>query len=165
MCLCIVLILAAVYGTIFLQCLHIVLVLSVNRLLFIFSTGYPKCCQTNKLKVAEASSMLIFSDCCSCFPFLHITAPHRSQTEAWIAYCLIGFCPVPTRQLFSFNEKYCHDLISRDLVTPLLDMLSVQPTIERFKSNLQQLAATCYEKQSKMFTYCGDDVQCVEAII
>ena len=41
-------ILATVHGIIFIQCLHIVRVLSVTLLTFIISAGYPKCCQTNE---------------------------------------------------------------------------------------------------------------------
>ena len=103
----IVLVLPAVYGIIFIQCLHIVCVLSVTLLPFIISAGYPKCCQTDDLKVAGASSMVIpvFSDvilaaCCfpsfsssSSFPSPSLGSgrldvanahyfPHRSQVEA-----------------------------------------------------------------------------------
>ncbi len=59
MCFCIVLVLAAVYGIVFLQCLHIVFVLSVTLSPFLISTGKPKCCHTNDLNVAGGSSILI----------------------------------------------------------------------------------------------------------
>ncbi len=59
MCFCIVLVLAAVYGIVFLQCLHIVFVLSVTLSPFLISTGKPKCCHTNYLNVAGGSSILI----------------------------------------------------------------------------------------------------------
>ncbi len=59
MCFCIVLVLAAVYGIVFLQCLHIVSVLSVTLLPFLISTGKPKCCHINDLNVAGGSSILI----------------------------------------------------------------------------------------------------------
>ncbi len=55
MCFCIVLVLAAVYGIVFLQCLHIVFVLSVTLSPFLISTGKPKCCHTNNLNVAGGS--------------------------------------------------------------------------------------------------------------
>ena len=58
-CFCIVLVLAAVYGIFFLQCLHIVFVLSVTLSPFIISAGKPKCCHTNDLKVAGGSSIVI----------------------------------------------------------------------------------------------------------
>ncbi len=57
-CLCIVLVLAEVYGISFLQCLHFVFVLSVIILPFLISTGKPKCCHTNDLNVAGASSIV-----------------------------------------------------------------------------------------------------------
>ena len=114
-CLCIVLVLAAVYGIILIQCLHIVRVLSVTLLPFIISAGYPKCCQTNHLKVAGASSTVIrvFSDvilaaygCFPCFPSFSSSSsfpspslgsgrldvakahycPYRPQIEVWIAH-------------------------------------------------------------------------------
>ncbi len=53
------LVLAAVYGIVFLQCLHIVFVLSVTLSPFLISTGKPKCCHTNDLNVAGGSSILI----------------------------------------------------------------------------------------------------------
>ena len=109
-CLCIVLVFAAVYGIIFIQCLHIVRVLSVTLLPFIISAGYPKCCQTNDLKFAGASTtvILVFSailavyDCfrgfpsSSAFPSPSLGScsldvakahygPHRTQIEVWIA--------------------------------------------------------------------------------
>ncbi len=59
MCFCIVLVLAAVYGIVFLQCLHIVFVLSVTLSPFLISTGKPKCCHTHYLNVAGGSSILI----------------------------------------------------------------------------------------------------------
>ncbi len=59
MCFCIVLVLAAVYGIVFLQCLHIVFVLSVTLSPFLISTGKPKCCTHNYLNVAGGSSILI----------------------------------------------------------------------------------------------------------
>ncbi len=59
MCFCIVLVLAAVSGIVFLQCLHIVFVLSVTLSPFLISTGKPKCCHTNDLNVAGGSSILI----------------------------------------------------------------------------------------------------------
>ncbi len=59
MCFCIVLVLAAVYGIVFLQCLHIVFVSSVILSPFLISTGKPKCCHTNDLNVAGGSSILI----------------------------------------------------------------------------------------------------------
>ncbi len=58
-CFCIVLVLAAVYGIVFLQCLHIVFVLSVTLSPFLISTGKPKSCHTNYLNVAGGSSILI----------------------------------------------------------------------------------------------------------
>ncbi len=53
------LVLAAVYGIVFLQCLHIVFVLSVTLSPFLISTGKPKCFHTNHLNVAGGSSILI----------------------------------------------------------------------------------------------------------
>ncbi len=64
MCFCIVLVLAAVYGIVFLQCLHIVFVLSVTLSPFLISTGKPKCCHTNDLNVAGGSSILISPSRC-----------------------------------------------------------------------------------------------------
>ena len=92
----------------------IVRVLSVTLLPFIISAGYPKCCQTNHLKVAGASSTVIrvFSDvilaaygCFPCFPSFSSSSsfpsptlgsgsldvakahycPYRPQKEVWIA--------------------------------------------------------------------------------
>lgn len=57
--LCILLVLAVAYGFIFLQCLHIIRFLFVTLSPFIVSTGNPKYCHTNDLKLAGESFMLI----------------------------------------------------------------------------------------------------------
>ncbi len=94
LCFCIVLVLAAVSGVVFLQCLHIVFVLSVTLSPFLISTGKPKCCHTNDLNVAGGSSILI--------------SPSRDDITTH------------DETTFHLDEKSRRVLISRDLVTPLL---------------------------------------------
>lgn len=57
MCLCIVPVSAALYGTVFSECLHIVRGLSVTLSPFIVSTRYPKCSHINNLRVAGVYSI------------------------------------------------------------------------------------------------------------
>ncbi len=82
MCFCIVLVLAAVYGIVFLQCLHIVFVLSVTLSPFLISTGKPKCCHTNDLNVAGVSSILTHTPsihACVCI-YIYIINIHSTHS-------------------------------------------------------------------------------------
>ena len=90
--LCIVLQLATVYDTFLLRCLHIVLVLSVSLLPFIYRS--PKGCHTNNLKVAGASLMLFLSSMHGCNIYI------GSTSDSIMLLCL------------------CYVLISRDSFSP-----------------------------------------------
>lgn len=104
---CKVLVLAVMYGTIFLQCLHIVAVLSVILSPFIISTGYPKCSHTSEWR--GASSMLISSS---------------TLDSIVLANALPLLCTDIARQLFTLTRNMVTFFITRylcaqDLVAPL----------------------------------------------
>lgn len=122
------------YGTVLLQCLDSVCVLSVARLPFIISTGYTKCCHTNDLKVVGASSMTIFLNSDLVLAALHRLQLRRllsfsfflsvvgrlyvakahycpPQVDVWVAQS-DRLLPCDRETAFHLNEKYHHDLIS-----------------------------------------------------
>ena len=114
-------ILATVYGFIFIQCLHTVHVLSVTLMPFVISAGYPKCCQTNDLKVAGASSMVIRYFHSGCLP--------SSSSSSSLGSGRLDVPKVTNRSLdssqvswdrFLLTQLEISSLISRYLVTPLL---------------------------------------------
>lgn len=104
---CKVLVLAVMYGTIFLQCLHIVAVLSVILSPFIISTEYPKCSHTSVWR--GASSMLISSS---------------TLDSIVLANALPLLCTDIARQLFTLTRNMVtffitQYLCAQDLVAPL----------------------------------------------
>ena len=109
------------YGIIFIQCSYIVRVLSVTLLPFITSSGDPKCCQTNDLKVASSALIPVFSHVILAACSSSSSSPSLGSGRLDVAKA--HYCPHRSqisRDRFLTWWEISSSLISRDLLTPLI---------------------------------------------